>query len=544
MYESPLLIEHKYKKTHCKFCLHEIVSQHFVRHLENKHRNEKEVIELSLYPKKDTRRKHLVTLLRNNGNLGAALQGAIIPKRLIKNDKISQNTHIICPTCKSYFKKGYLFRHTKTCFAKNKKQNISEKQSAVMNSYIYSACHKKYGDILNKMHVKSEVLSRMRPDNVAKEILNDILILSWGDDLLKKTPSHRSKYHITAKMRRCANFLIQMRLQNPRYTNMLSCLRPDAFDDAIAAIKVTSKYNEETRKFGSAATALQFGCYLKQISDMTIKIIFRKKIKLPVAEIEPCIKNLKRFKELIASQWTTELGSLAMKDLTVKAGKKILVLPLTEDVIKLKKYIDEKAEEAYKSLLENPTKKAYLTLAQTTLITSIIHNRKRQSDVQYLQLEFFEEQRKSRILKTGVVEFMASLSECERIMVNNYFKYTCDGKGSRNYPVLVPQDKLRHYDLLLKIRKEKTGFNESGWFPVQNIYFFAQINSRRWIDFPSNILKYGKEAGAKHPELLTTSKLRKHVATVTQLLSLRPNEVEQLSKFMGHTKKTHETFYK
>lgn len=117
---------------------------------------------------------------------------------------------------------------------------------------------------------------------------------------------------------------------------MLSCLRPDAFDDVIAAIEVTSKYNEETRKFGSAATALQFGCYLKEIADMTIKIIFRKKIKLPVGEIEPCLKNLKRFKELIASQWTTEVESLAMKELTVKAGRKILVLPVTEDVIKLK----------------------------------------------------------------------------------------------------------------------------------------------------------------------------------------------------------------
>ncbi|VEN48702.1 unnamed protein product, partial [Callosobruchus maculatus] len=45
-------------------------------------------------------------------------------------------------------------------------------------------------------------------------------------------------------------------------------------------------------------------------------------------------------------------------------------------------------------------------------------------------------------------------------------------------------------------------------------------------------------------QLLTSCRLRKHIATVTQLLNLQTNEIDQLAKFMGHTSKTHESFYK
>lgn len=516
------------------------MSRHFARHLLNKHKDEKEVVEIQNLPKKNVQRAQLLTLLRNDGNMDAAEHGFIIPKRLIKGEEITAETHIICSTCKSYFKKGYISRHKKACFAKSKDEDLVSRRSAVMDSYVYSACHRKLGSVLNQMHLKTEVLARMRPDAITKEILGDILIISWGDDLLKKLPNHRSNYQVSAKMRRLANFLVQIRAQNPRYSNLLSCLHPDAFDDVIAAVKITSRYNPETRIFKSPSTALQFGTYLKQIADLTCKLIYRKKIPLPVKDIEEFLKNLKRFRHLVDTQWTVELASLAMKNLSRNAAKKTLVLPLTEDVIQLKKYTDQYAEDAYNELKKKPSMKAYSVLAETTLVSSIIHNRKRAGDIHFLQLDSFREQRNCPNLTTGVEEFLQSLSPSEKIMVQSYFKYTSDSKTCQNVPILVPQVKLKHYDMLLKLREEKKG----EWFPTTNNFFFTLPKSARWISGITNILKYGKKCGAKHPELLTVSRLRKHIATVTQLLSLRPNEIEQLSKFLGHTKSTHETFYK
>ncbi|KAK9736426.1 hypothetical protein QE152_g12493 [Popillia japonica] len=53
-----------------------------------------------------------------------------------------------------------------------------------------------------------------------------------------------------------------------------------------------------------------------------------------------------------------------------------------------------------------------------------------------------------------------------------------------------------------------------------------------------------QNCGAKNPSLLTSSKFRKHIATTLQLMTLEQNEMEQIATFMGHTKKTHEEFYR
>lgn len=56
--------------------------------------------------------------------------------------------------------------------------------------------------------------------------------------------------------------------------------------------------------------------------------------------------------------------------------------------------------------------------------------------------------------------------------------------------------------------------------------------------------KWANKCKAKNPNLLTIVRLRKHIATVTQILALKDNDIEQLAKFMGHTRQTHDQFYK
>jgi hypothetical protein len=534
--QRSFLFETGYKKTFCTFCDSEIDSKHFARHLERNHKQKKEVVALSKLNKNDPERKKLLTLIRNNGNLEAGIRGHIIPKRRIRGQEADEDTYIICSHCKSYIKKIYLCRHEKRCFANTKTD--CGRSHAVIDSFIYSACQKKYGKILDSMNLKKEVLSKMRGDNVAKEIMNDILIVSWGDDLLKKTPSNRSKYHLTAKMRRCANFVINMRIIDPKYKDMLSCLKPEAFDDVIEATKKMSRYNAETRTFKSGSTALQFGAYLKQIADLTMKIILRKKILIPVGDVEICLRDLKRFKELIESQWTIELGSLAMKDLNNRAANKPKLLPLTEDIMKLKQLLDKCAEEAYGKLKIKKTMEDYRALVETTLVSSILHNRKRVGDIQYLELESYEEQSKNDAMSTNQDEFLKSLTETEKVLTQHYKKINTCGKGSRTVPVLIPKDTLKFYDMILSIRKNMN------WFPEKNVYFFTYPKSQRWIDGTAVMRKYAKMCGAKQPHLITSSRLRKHIATVTQLLALKNNEIDQLAKFMGHTTRTHEQFYK
>ena len=49
---------------------------------------------------------------------------------------------------------------------------------------------------------------------------------------------------------------------------------------------------------------------------------------------------------------------------------------------------------------------------------------------------------------------------------------------------------------------------------------------------------------AQQPELLRSTRLRKHIATVSQIVNLRENELDILAKFLGHDIRVHREYYR
>lgn len=464
-----------------------------------------------------------------------ALRGKIIPKKRKIGEEINEKNFAICSHCKGFFRRLCLSRHVKKCFAKNPGQTTEDESRPLTNSLIFAACSKKFGEFLSASSVKKEIFAKMQPDEITNEALQDLLVVNYGEDLLKKTKLKRKVYHISNKLRECGKFLLEMKkIQN--HDGMLSILRPENFDDCLAAVRSISKFNPTSRSFGAASLALHFRTTLTALSDLASKLILRKKIPLCDDKIEECLKNLERFKNLINSQWATEIGSLALKDLNEKGSVKPKALPLTEDIIKLVHLVNKKADEAYETLKVSKDTEAFKILVETTLVATILHNRKRVGDVQYLDWKSCEDQLNRHNI-ANETEFTASLTESEKILTKNYCKITTIGKGSRPVTILIPKSIQKYFLKICQLRKEN-------WFPETNIYFFTYPKSKFWVDGCSVMRKYAAMCGAKHPELLTSNRLRKHIATVTQLLALKHNEIDQLSKFMGHTSKTHETFYK
>ncbi|XP_030765271.1 uncharacterized protein LOC115889423 [Sitophilus oryzae] len=94
-------------------------------------------------------------------------------------------------------------------------------------------------------------------------------------------------------------------------------------------------------------------------------------------------------------------------------------------------------------------------------------------------------------------------------------------------------------DALLKIRKT------TDIVPRSNKYVFANPGSAdRWINGSLVLRKLAHKCGAKNPEYLTSTRLRKQIATILQVINFEKNEIEQMAKFMGHTEKTHLEFYR
>ena len=63
--------------------------------------------------------------------------------------------------------------------------------------------------------------------------------------------------------------------------------------------------------------------------------------------------------------------------------------------------------------------------------------------------------------------------------------------------------------------------------------YMPDVHVYLYIQMYRDILKFAKLSGLKHPEALTSTKLRKHIATMSQVMNLQDNELDLLSSFLG-----------
>lgn len=532
----------RYKKTLCKYCDSELNSVNFSRHLKRRHGNEREIQNIFGTERSPQEIRQLVTLVRNQGNLDAALQGSIIPKKVKKNENIQNSEFEICKYCNGFYKRSSLTRHLRTCFSKP-----SDVQGEnLISSLIYRMSLSKYCAYISKLSVTEFVFKRMNPDIITETAIGDPLVAQFAERLFQSKKTNRSLYVISNRIRECGRFLIEVKnIIDAR--DMLAVLKGSNYDACLNTIKVLAKFNAEKRFYGVPSLALHFGTTLMNLASLAKRLIIQG--KFPTHAIIPddqtsrrrltaeFLEDLEKFYFIVKDQWHGDAGSLALKDLTERKAKKPELLPITEDIMKLKTFLETEAEDAYKKLSGKLTKEAYYRLAEVTLALTIMFNRKRPGDVQYMEKNSYEEQI-AHDINTNSKEFQASLSESEKLLTSQYRRLKSIGKGTRDAIILLPKKLQKYYTKICEIR------NNQPWFPTQNVFLFVYPNGRNCINGANVIRKYAVKCGAKKPELLTCLRLRKHIATVTQVLNLQKNEVDQLAKFLGHTTKTHEEFYK
>lgn len=92
-------------------------------------------------------------------------------------------------------------------------------------------------------------------------------------------------------------------------------------------------------------------------------------------------------------------------------------------------------------------------------------------------------------------------------------------------------------DLLIRKRKE------CGILP-ENTYLFARPSSLICYRGSDSLRYFAKVCGARGPESLTSTKLRKQTGTLSQVLNLTNTELDQLADFLGHDIRVHRQFYR
>jgi len=77
-----------------------------------------------------------------------------------------------------------------------------------------------------------------------------------------------------------------------------------------------------------------------------------------------------------------------------------------------------------------------------------------------------------------------------------------------------------------------------------NSYMFARPAAETHFRGSDCLRGFAKACGAKCPKALTSTKLRKHAATLSTVLNMTDIEMDQLANFLGHDIRIHREFYR
>lgn len=109
------------------------------------------------------------------------------------------------------------------------------------------------------------------------------------------------------------------------------------------------------------------------------------------------------------------------------------------------------------------------------------------------------------ILKKISNEFDGCITESEKNLMQSFKRVVIRGKRRSGVPVLFTQEMAK---------------NQTNLVDKNNIYLFPNPKSSKSISDPQVIYKHIRFAGIKNPDALTSTKLSKHLATMSHNIKL------------------------
>ncbi|CAH0563123.1 unnamed protein product [Brassicogethes aeneus] len=487
------------KRDRCIYCDRDFTN--FSRHLFRNHKEEESVRKIMQLPKGDQKRRQMINLLRKEGNLSLVDENKIRPvqratTRYERSGEISEEAQefLPCPYCKGIYRLKSLRKHSKTCLYNPKNDERCNVASLGQNLLVFKASRKPF---LDTLRLKTEVFSKMHADRASFNGKNDPVICQYAEDYLRKHKTPHIQHAVSNKVRELGRLLIALQ-DVYDIKSMLEAMNTKHYDKVVHAAHIISGYDPTSKTFKAPSLAMHLKTILLAASLAAKTLLLKQNPVLPVLDYTEALKPVKQFRLLVDERWKFDMGSLALKDLNEKHGKQIQKLPITSDVIKFREYA----------------------------VTRV-------GDVQYIKVDSYTQ------ITTGVnqEECLNALSEQEKLLSKHFKRIITIGKGSKS--ILFPTNVQKYVDALL------FGRENNQLVPKENPFLFALIGSKdKWIDGSSVLRKYALSSGATHSKTLTSSRLRKQIATVLQVINLNETEKEQVASFMGHTKKTHEEFYR
>jgi len=525
------------KVNYCVFCGK--ASKGLARHLQQAHKTEIEVQQAMSYPVRSVERRKFWQKLLHRGNFlynqkvyETGIGQLVVAKRDPSGKPSDPSKFLPCANCHGLFSRKQLYKHKRKCVGRETGAAVKTTSRKEMHQAAGARILPVRTDTLLTQTFCDNILAHLENGKVAMAVRNDPTILEFGKRLYikgRKGLSHHGQQEIRCRLRELGRFLIKVRTIDHDIQNLSECIHVGKFEVVCDAVKALSGHDSQTGTYKVPSLALRLGQSLTKCAQNLRGKAVRE-------ECSYLRKQCDDFLDIAKEDWNLQVSTQARQTIDERKWNNPRKLPLAGDLKLLNTYLISKVAEAEKSLTSSPSPDKWRCLASCTLARIVLFNRRRSGEVQRMTLCVYKNMVKSNANVQG--EVYDSLSPVERTLLNSFYHVIIRGKRNRGVPVLFTPDMHKSTELLIRLRGV-CGIS------LNNNYVFARSGDSATTLRARDILQeLAKDCGAQKPELITSVGLRKHVATISQLLNLHGHELDLLAKFMGHDIRVHREYYR
>lgn len=506
------------KKQFCLYCKSSFLK--IPKHLERKHSEEPEVQKLLIFSKGSKQRRVHLEYLRNKGNFAHNAEvlrtgkGELVARKQPREESQAQN-YKPCIYCQGFFVKHAMWRHMQIC----KFKPVNPKPGKTRVQALCAFAEPIPDGVPEKLW---KLVNSMNQDAVAHAVKSDWCIMEMGKHLYNKHGFEVDKHEfIRQKLRE----LGRLRICGGEVTNMKTIREyviPANFMQTVTAVKHTA----QGKKGNAIWLPMKLGHSLKRMSMLLESDAIIKGDK-------DAIEEVRSFRNLYDAKWHELVSVTSLKSLKESKWNTPQLLPFTADVQKLHNYLDEKQQQYQHDLESEASSQNWASLAKVTLAQVILFNRRREGEVSKMSLSAYT----SRDTSAPHEDVNLALSELEKKLCHYFTRVEMRGKRGRKVAVLLSPLMQEALDILHQKRKECGVLKE-------NTYVFARPGAMSHYRGSDCIRQFVQCCDVKNPLSLTSTRLRKHMATLSKVLNLQETELDQLADFMGHDIRVHRQFYR
>lgn len=326
-------------------------------------------------------------------------------------------------------------------------------------------------------------------------------------------------------MRETGRLVLQGR-KNSKLKEVSDFFIPANFPHVIEAVHSVAGLNEETSTYKAPSLALKLGHNLKKMANVI-------ECEAMMSGDKNVLNNVQAFKQICDTKWSECVSSQALRNLSEAKWNSPQLLPFADDVKTMHQYLDSQSKEYQTKLEEQPNIKNWSELAKVILCQVILFNRRQEGEVSKMSLNAFI----LRDTSSTHPDVELTLSDLEKSLCKHFQRIEIRGKRGRKVPILLTPDMVTSMELLVKTRRNCDVLDE-------NLFMFGRPQALSHFRGSDVIRQIAQNCGAKHPATLSSTKLRKHMATMSKVLNLKDNEMDDLADFLGHDIRVHRQYYR